>query len=94
MADKAITLYKTIIDPNEIIVILLFNACAQLGTTKELNIIKSVASNIPRIFFSNRYIVTSLIDGYIKCGDIKNAESIFRAIKNKHLETYAAMMTG
>ncbi|CAM4947453.1 unnamed protein product [Rotaria socialis] len=94
MPNKAITLFKEIHDPDKVIVTLFFNACAQLGTDKELDLIKIVSSNISKSFHSSPYVVTSLIDGFMKCGDMKNAQAVFQASTKKTLSMYAAMMAG
>ncbi|CAF4874568.1 unnamed protein product [Rotaria sp. Silwood1] len=94
MPNKAIALFNVINDPDKVIVTLFFNACAQLGTNKELNLVKTVASNISQNFHSSPYVLTSLIDAFMKCGDVASAESVFRASRNKTLAMYAAMMTG
>ncbi|CAF3918289.1 unnamed protein product, partial [Rotaria sp. Silwood1] len=52
MPNKAIALFNVINDPDKVIVTLFFNACAQLGTNKELNLVKTVASNISQNFHS------------------------------------------
>ena len=74
--------------------ILLFNACAQLGTTEALNLLKKISNELPPSFYSNVQLLTTLIDGLMKCGDVKHAESIFYSSKEKSLEMYGAMMTG
>ncbi|CAF3306967.1 unnamed protein product [Rotaria socialis] len=94
MPNKAITLFKEIHDPDKVIVTLFFNACAQLGTDKELDLIKIVSSNISKSFHSSPYVVTSLIDAFMKCGDMKNAQAVFQASTKKTLSMYAAMMAG
>ena len=94
MSVEAISLFNEIKDPNEIIITLFFNACAQLGTEKELKLIKRVSSNIPVSFYSNDYVLTSLIDAFMKCGDVTYAKSFFDKSTNKTLPMYAAMMKG
>ncbi|KAJ0048796.1 hypothetical protein Pint_15862 [Pistacia integerrima] len=39
-------------------------------------------------------VVSALIDMYSKCGQVKNAESIFRLLPKKNLVTWNAMITG
>ncbi|CAF3968139.1 unnamed protein product [Rotaria sp. Silwood1] len=93
-AKKAIDLFSEINNPDKIIINLLFNACAQLGTTKELNLIKKVLSNISESFHSDPFIQTSLIDALMKCGDTNYAQLLFDKIKTKNLYIYGAMMKG
>ncbi|CAF3881057.1 unnamed protein product, partial [Rotaria sp. Silwood1] len=94
MANKAAKLFDDIKNPNEIVICLLFNAYAQLGTTKELNLIKKISSNISDSFHSNPFIQTSLIDALMKCGDTNYAQLLFDKIKTKNLYIYGAMMKG
>ncbi|CAM4802829.1 unnamed protein product [Rotaria magnacalcarata] len=93
-AKKAIDLFKEVKNPNEVMVNLVFNACAQLATEKELNLLKSISSMIPNSFYSNHYVLTSLIDAFIKCGDVKSAKSLFDKSTKKTLPMYGALMTG
>ncbi len=53
----------------------LFNACAQLGTAKVLNLVKKVSKDIPKSFYSNPRLLTSLLDALVKCDDLAYAES-------------------
>ncbi|CAF4212886.1 unnamed protein product [Rotaria magnacalcarata] len=93
-ADKVVDLFKRIKNPDEIIIILLFNACAQLGTEEALNSIKQVSSKIVQSFQSNSRLLTSLLDGLVKCGDITYAENLFNTFKNKTVSMYKVMING
>ena len=93
MANKAIELFNVIENPNEIILILLFNACAQLKNDFALNLVKKVSSEMCESFHSNETVVNSLIDALIKCGDNSNAEIHFSKIK-KNVITYGNLMNG
>lgn len=94
MPNKAIDLYCEITEPNEIIINLLFNACADLGTDKALSLVKKTSSNMPKSFYSNPFILTSLIDAFMKCGDAAQAQSLFEKTTVKILPMYGAMMKG
>ncbi|CAF1686144.1 unnamed protein product, partial [Rotaria magnacalcarata] len=94
LSKQAIDLFNEIKDPNEIIITLFFNACAQLGTEKELLLLKSISSKISNSFYSDPYVVTSLIDAFMKCGDVTNAKSVFDRSTKKALPMYGAMMKG
>ncbi|CAF1097661.1 unnamed protein product [Rotaria sordida] len=94
MAKKAIDLFSQIQNPNEVIITLLFNACAQLQTLHALNLAKNVSKEIPKSSFSNPYLLTSLLDAFMKCGDLYSAESLFNISKEKSLSIYGAMMKG
>ena len=94
MAEKAIQLFHDIEKPDHVIFILLFNACAQLGTKEALELLRKVSKEIPRSFYSNVRLTTSLVDGFMKCNDVENAELVFHATTNKPLEMFGAMMKG
>jgi hypothetical protein len=49
---------------------------------------------MPKSFYSNPYLLTSLLDALMKCGDIINAQSLFDTSTNKSLGMYGAMMKG
>ena len=94
MAEKAIDLFNQIENPDEILVNALFNSCAQLETKEALAVAKKVAKEMPKSVYSNPYILTSLLDALMKCGDIADAQSLFAASTNKVLPMYGAMMKG
>ncbi len=87
-------MFNKIKDPNEVLVIILFNACAELRTNEALNLVKKVSSTIPKSFYFNPRLLTSLLDALMKCGDIEHAQSLFNKSTNKVLPMYGAMMKG
>ncbi|CAF4518995.1 unnamed protein product, partial [Rotaria socialis] len=94
MAFRAIDLFKEIKNPNEIIINLLLFACANLRTEEALNLIKKVSTTIPKSYYLNSYLITSLLDAFMKCKDVENAQLLFDKTKNKPLPMYGAMMKG
>ena len=92
--NKAIDLFNKVPKPDEILVNLLFNACAQVGSAEVLVLIKKVCSEIPKSFYLNSRLLTSLLDALIKCGDIKHAQLLFEESKEKFVSIYGAMMNG
>ncbi len=93
-ANKAIELFNEVKNPDEIVVIILLNACAELRTNEALNLVKKVSSTIPKSFHFNPRLLTSLLDALMKCGDIEHAQSLFNASTNKVLSMYGAMIKG
>ncbi|CAF0993594.1 unnamed protein product [Adineta steineri] len=91
-AKKAIDLFNEIKDPDEIIIILLFNACAQLANEEGLNLIEKVSKQIPESFMSNPRLLSSLSDAKMKCNDIKSTQLLFSKSKNKSVSMYETMM--
>jgi len=94
MPNKAIDLFNEIKNPDDIIFVLLFNACAQLGTEEALNLTKRVSSKISKSFHLNPFLSTSLLDALMKCGDVAYAQSLFNTLTKKSIGIYGAMMKG
>ncbi len=93
-ANKAIDLFNQIKNPDEFNITVLFNACAQLGTNEALGLTKKISEEIPKSFYSNPRLVTSLLDALMKCGDVHHAQSLFDASTKKVMQMYGAMMNG
>jgi pentatricopeptide repeat protein len=93
MAHKAIDLFNEIKNPDEICLTLLFSACAQLGTSEELNLMKKFSSKIPESFYLNSFVLNSLFNAFIKCGDSSSAEILFSKME-KHTINYGNLMSG
>ena len=93
-AIKAIDIFKQIKDPNEVNILLLFNACAQLQNEEALHLVKKVSEQMPQSYYSNSTLLYSLLDALMKCGGVSNAELIFNDVKNKLPSTYGVMMQG
>ena len=90
---QAIKLFRQVNDPSEVMFTLLFNACAQLGTKDALNIVKQVSTSMPVSFRSDHRLTTSLLDAFIKTGDLPSAEKVF-AEMNRSAASYGNMMSG
>jgi pentatricopeptide repeat protein len=94
LPNKAIAIFNEIRYPDEVIIIVLFNACAQLATKASLDLVKKVLLEIPKSFHSNPRLLTSLLDALMKCEDVEYAESLFMKSTNKVLPMYGVMMNG
>ncbi|CAF2053131.1 unnamed protein product, partial [Rotaria magnacalcarata] len=92
LPEKAIDLFNEIENPDDVNMILLFNACAQLRTKEALDLVKKISKQIPKSFYSNPHLLTSLLDALMKCGDVTHAESLFYSSKEKLVPMYGAMM--
>lgn len=49
---------------------------------------------MPKYIHSNVYVLTSMLDAAIKCGDVTYAESLFHKSSKNELTMYATMMKG
>jgi myo-inositol-1-phosphate synthase len=94
MPKKAIDLFNQIATPDEFTITFLFNACAQLGTTDALNLTKKISKEMPESFYLDHFLLTSLLDVLVKCGDVTHAQTLFDNSKKKSLSMYGAMMKG
>ena len=92
MFAKAVEVFRGIKKPDEVNMLLLFNACAQLQTKEALALVKDVVSKMPSSFHVHSNLANSLLDAYLKCGDLEAAEMIFRRSATKEQSMYAAMM--
>ena len=81
MAQKGVDLCAAIDQPSEVLVIAIFNACAQLRTEQALNIAQSVFQAMPSSYANNPFIFNCAFDTFIKCGDLVNAELVFKKMK-------------
>ncbi|XP_038696151.1 pentatricopeptide repeat-containing protein At1g08070, chloroplastic [Tripterygium wilfordii] len=81
------------IEPNDVTLLSILPACSHLGA---LDLGKWVHAYINRKFkhITTSNLQTSLLDMYAKCGDIKAAEQIFNAMKQRSLGTWNAMISG
>ena len=94
LAQKAIDLYHQIRTPDDIIINLLLNACAQLRGEEELKLVKTVLSTLSKSSLSNPILLTSLLDALMKCGDVPSAQLFFSRSAKKVLPMYGVMMKG
>jgi len=91
MSKNAIELFKKVTNPDEILLCLLFNSCAQVRTKEALDFGRKVWSQMPLVYHKNQYILNAILDMFIKCGDITNAEKIFQG-KKRIVIDYGQMM--
>ena len=94
MPDRAIALFNQVQKPDRIVTTILLNACARVGNAEVLDLVKNVASELPKSSYSDAILVTSLLDALMKCGDVATARSLFNSTKNKVVPMFGAMMAG
>ena len=92
--NRAIHLFDRIENLNEIVINLLFTACAHPESEAALIAVQKVSSKMPQSFYRNIRLVTSLLGALMKCGDVSGARSLFERSTTKTLPMYAAMMKG
>ncbi|CAF4354883.1 unnamed protein product, partial [Rotaria sordida] len=92
MYDKALDLFEQMpLNPNNVIHIIVFNACAQLGNDRAKEIGRKLLHQMPKHVHNDIVLLNSAIDMLMKFGDIENAENFFQTMK-KNIITYGAMM--
>jgi pentatricopeptide repeat protein len=95
MPEKAIELFEKIsIKVDEVIIIILFNACAKLSNDHAIKVGKDVLNRLPNSFLHHQNLINSAIDMLMKFGHVKDAERMFEQMKKKSIVTYGAMMQG
>ena len=93
LAHEAIELFSTISNPDRVILIVLFNSCAQLGTPQALETGRQALTQMPSIYRTNQYILTSVLAMFIRCGDVSSAEKWFSNTENNNnVITYGQLM--
>ncbi|CAF4888848.1 unnamed protein product [Rotaria socialis] len=71
-----------------------FNVCAKLGNDRAITIGNKLFNELSDSCKSNKVILTSAMDMFMKFDDIQKAESVFQIIPKKDAITYGAMMKG
>ncbi|CAF1152611.1 unnamed protein product [Rotaria sordida] len=95
MYDKALDLFEQMpLNPNNVIYIIVFNACAQILNDRGEEIGRKLLHQMPKHFHNDNVLLTSAIDMLMRFGDVQSAEKLFRTIKKKDIVLYGAMMNG
>ncbi|CAF1431394.1 unnamed protein product [Rotaria sp. Silwood1] len=90
--ERAIELFFQIKNPCNVILRIFFNACAQLKNEKALNLGKKVFNQLDiNSNQTNVDILHMVLNMFIKCDDLKCAESLFNRI-NRNVISYGSMM--
>ncbi|CAF4219046.1 unnamed protein product, partial [Rotaria sordida] len=95
MNDKALDLFEQMpLNPNNVIHIIVFNACAQILNDRGEEIGRKLLDQIPKHFHNDNALLNSAIDMLMKFDDVQSAEKLFRTIEKKNIVTFGAMMNG
>ncbi|GLT82719.1 hypothetical protein SLE2022_010770 [Rubroshorea leprosula] len=70
------------------------SACAQLGAAKYANWVREVAENSGFVPAKNVVIGSALIDMYSKCGSLEDACKVFEAMEERNVFSYSSMLAG
>lgn len=95
MPEKVIELYKQIqIEPDEVMLTLLFNACGQILTEDSIELGQGLIQTLPPSLFKHKKLMNSSIDMLMKFHDVGKAEQLFHQAQEKDHATYVAMING
>ncbi|CAF1006799.1 unnamed protein product [Adineta ricciae] len=82
MAEKVLELYeKMSIEANEVIITIVFNACAKLCNEHAIQIGNRAFNKLQKSFLRHRNLLSSAIDMLMKFGQVEDAELFFRQIQ-------------
>ncbi|UJR34377.1 hypothetical protein I4U23_021785 [Adineta vaga] len=94
-SDKVLDLYdKMTIKPNNFTLTVIFSACAQLANQRAMIIGKKLLKQTLKTDSTDNIMLTSAINMLMAFGFVKDAETLFQLIKNKHTIVYGTMMKG
>jgi hypothetical protein len=93
-SEDALDLFQTMkIPPNKYVLPVIFKICTQIGTSRSLQLGKTIFDTIPGPLKHDTIVSTSALHMYIKSGDMATSERLFSQM-SKNLVTYAVMMGG
>ncbi|KAI5679874.1 hypothetical protein M9H77_01101 [Catharanthus roseus] len=95
-ANKALKLFRQMqregVRPNQVTIVCILSACAQLGT---LELGKWIHSYVNKYDIEINHLVGSaLINMYSRCGNIDEAEKIFCSLQQRDVTTYNSLIVG
>ncbi|XP_075493045.1 pentatricopeptide repeat-containing protein At5g44230 [Primulina tabacum] len=82
------------VETDEVTLIGVINACAQLGMMKYGNWIREVAERSGFDPSNNVQLGSALIDMYSKCGCVDDAYAVFKSMNNLNVYSYSSMIVG
>ena len=95
MYEKVLDLFdKMPFKPDEVIITIVFNACAKLANAHAIQRGREILQQVPRVFYDNPILVNSTISMLMKFKDVADAEHLFKSMKNKSTTSYGTMMNG
>jgi pentatricopeptide repeat protein len=95
MPSKALDLFeRTSMKPNEITLLILFNACAKVANAQAKKIGRDLLGQLADQRLDDEKLINSALDMLMKFGDVEHAERLFNGMKKRSIVTYGAMMQG
>ena len=95
MPDEVLNLFEEITIPlNEVVYLIVYNACAALSNERAKNLSKKLLKQMPTSFLKHDSLLTAALDMLMKFGDVSQAEHLFKQLKRKSVVSYGALMQG
>ncbi|KAL5819251.1 hypothetical protein ACOSQ4_023093 [Xanthoceras sorbifolium] len=82
------------IETDEVTLVGVISACAQLGAVKYANWVCDIAERSGYGPMNNVVVGSALIDMYSKCGSVENAYRVFEGMKERNVYSYSSMIVG
>lgn len=79
---------------DEVTLVGVINACAQLGAVKYANWVRDVAESSGFGPVNDVHVGSALIDMYSKCGCVEDACKVFKGMHEKNVYSYSSMIIG
>ncbi|RVW51582.1 Pentatricopeptide repeat-containing protein [Vitis vinifera] len=79
---------------DEVTLVGVISACAQLGAAKYANWVRDVAEQSGFGPTSNVVVGSALIDMYAKCGSVEDAYKVFERMEERNVYSYSSMIVG
>ncbi|KAI4317458.1 hypothetical protein L6164_025325 [Bauhinia variegata] len=98
MPRKALEVFEQMqdagIEVDEVTLVGVISACAQLGASKYANWIRNIAENSKFRPANNVVVGSALIDMYSKCGNVEDAYKVFERMEERNVFSYSSMIVG
>ncbi|WOG85545.1 hypothetical protein DCAR_0104736 [Daucus carota subsp. sativus] len=95
---EALNLFKRMQDGNvetdEVTLVGVISACAQLGAAKYAGWVRNIAEESGYRPTSNVVVGSAFVDMYSKCGNVEEAYSIFKRMRERNVYSFSSMIVG
>jgi pentatricopeptide repeat protein len=92
--EKTLDLFEQMpFEPNNVIIAIIFSACAQSSTDRAKKIGKELLRHMSKTY-QNNYVYTSAINMLMNHNEVLEAEHLFNMMKQKDIVSYGALMKG
>lgn len=82
------------VQTDEVTLVGVINACAQLGAVKYANWVRDVAESSGFSPANDVHVGSALIDMYSKCGCLEEAHDVFKCMHERNVYSYSCMIIG